>query len=560
MMVDRDNQAGCAPFSDPAVDQWTVPAILAQAVAQFASRPFLELAGDVCETYAEMGQRVADLAGRLFGLGVRPGDRVLSMLPNSLHAVHAWLATNRLNAVDVGINTGYKGKSLEHAANLSEARILLTTAPYLEVILQSSEQLTHLRTIVLLDDSVASRSLDTGKLEVLRCADVTSGSCDDSIAAAPSDIGSIIYTSGTSGPAKGVMIPHAQIALLATSAARKMDLTQDDVFFSFYPMYHMAGKFMSVLATMVAGGKVVLDSGFDPSQWLTRIRDYGATVTAAHGPMLEMVYAQPPGPGDRQHQLRLIRTAPFPKRIAAQFEARFGVRGMEVWGLTEIGIPCWTDYREPLRVGSCGKVDTEHFEFAVLDPRDHALPAGQIGEFAIRPRQPWIVMQGYLGMPDKTVAAWRNLWFHTGDCGYVDEDGYVYFVDRAKERIRRRAENISAGDIEAAALLHPDIKEAAAVGVESGYEGDDDILLCVVPRAGAALNHIELLRFLMRELPHFMMPRYLCQLPAMPRTVTGKLQRALVKEQACRTELWDRKRAGVALRDLAVFPTATEVG
>jgi crotonobetaine/carnitine-CoA ligase len=561
MMVDRDKQAGGAALTHTADVPATVPAILAQAVATHPERPFLEVAGAACETYAQTGQRVEALATRLYGLGVRAGHRLLSMLPNSHSAVHAWLAANRLNAVDVGINTGYKGKSLEHAANLSEAKVLLTTTPHLDVILQSASQFTHLRTVVLLDDC-AHDANGTSPLRILRYTELLPASIPDTPdhRAAPSDTGSIIYTSGTSGPAKGVMLPHAQIALLARRSAQKMDLTVDDVFFSFYPMYHMAGKFMSVLATMTAGGKVVLDSGFDPAHWLARIRDYGATVTAAHGPMLEMVYAQPPGPADRQHKLRLIRTAPFPKRIAAAFEARFGVRGMEVWGMTEIGIPCWTDYREPLRVGSCGKIDADHFELAVLDACDQRVPEGQIGEFAIRPRFPWTTMQGYLGMPDKTVEAWRNLWFHTGDCGYVDQDGYVYFVDRAKERIRRRAENISASDIEAAALLHPDIKEAAAVGVDSGFEGDDDILLCVVPRPGALLDNTELLRFLMRELPHFMMPRFLCQLPALPRTVTGKLQRSLVKDVASQSERWDRKRAGVALRELAASPAAVDAG
>lgn len=560
MIVDGDNQAGHSSLTDSTEVQWTVPKILAHAVTRYGERPFLEVAGDACETYAQTDQCVTELAARLYELGVRPGHRVLSMLPNSHRAVHTWLATNRLNAVDVGINTGYKGKSLEHAANLSEAQVLVTTSPYLSVILQSRGNFTHLRTLILLDD--VAREPHQDLLQVLSYADLKPAQIPESsnLAADPSDIGSIIYTSGTSGPAKGVMLPHAQIALLAMRSAQKMDLTPDDVFFSFYPMYHMAGKFMSVLATMLAGGKVVLDTGFDPTRWLGRIRDYHATVTAAHGPMLEMVFATPASPADRQHKLRLIRTAPFPKRIAAAFEERFGVRGMEVWGMTEIGIPCWTDYREPLRVGSCGKVDEDSFELAVLNDADHPVPAGQIGEFAIRPRAPWTTMQGYLGMPEKTVEAWRNFWFHTGDCGYVDREGYVYFVDRAKERIRRRAENISASDIEAATLLHPAIAEAAAIGVDSGFEGDDDILLCVVPKPSASLDNVELLRFLMKELPHFMMPRFLCQLSAMPRTVTGKLQRSLVKDLASSSKLWDRKQAGISLRELADPAVMVEAG
>ncbi|AHV91298.1 AMP-binding protein [Bordetella holmesii] len=295
MAADRHNQVSDALANDVVGTGQTVPAIVAHAVALFAERPFLEVAGGACESYAQTGRHVTELAARLHGLGVRAGHRVLSMLSNSHGAVHAWLAANQLNAVDVGINTGYKGASLEHAANLSQAQVMLTTAAFLQVILPCAPRLTHLRTIVLLDDAVYEGSVpDT--LRVVRCADLRAAPIHDTLAhhAEPSDIASIIYTSGTSGPAKGVLLPHAQIALLARRSAEKMDLTEHDVFFSFYPMYHMAGKFMSVLATMVAGGKVVLDSGFDASQWLGRIRDYGATVTAAHGPMLEMVYAQPP--------------------------------------------------------------------------------------------------------------------------------------------------------------------------------------------------------------------------------------------------------------------------
>ncbi len=532
---------------------WTVPGILRESVRRHGSRPSLEVVGGVSETYDQTWENVSHLARCLYRQGVRPQQRVLIMLANTHLAVHGWLAVNLLNAVDVSINTGYKGQSLEHAANLSAAQILMTTSDHLPVILRSQPRLACLRTIILMDDADAGDRRAGAPLNILRFRDLEAAPADclNGPPAMPWDIGSVIYTSGTSGPAKGVMMPHGQIALLSRLSAAKTRLSADDVFFSFYPMYHMAGKFMSVLATLSVGGKLILDTGFTPGEWLNRIRAYGATITAAHGPMLEMVFAQPPSPADKDHRLRLLRTAPFPKRIAAAFEERFGVRGQEVWGMTETGVACWVDPDEPLRVGCCGRVDESWYEFAVVDPAtDMKLPAGTVGEFVLRPRMPWTMMQGYLGMPEKTLDAWRNFWFHTGDCGYVDADGYVYFIDRAKERIRRRAENISAGDIEAAALAHPLVKEAAALGVPSGFEGDDDILLCLVMKPGAELDHVELLRFLLGELPHFMVPRYLCQLDVLPRTPTGKLQRAMLSDVVARPEVWDRKRADVALRGL----------
>lgn len=536
-------------------ESWTVPGMLRNAVQRYKTRPFLEVVGGVSETYEQTWANVSYLARCFFGLGVRRQHHVLIMLANTHLAVHGWLAVNLLNAVDVSINTGYKGQSLEHAANQCGAEVLMTTSDHLPVVLRSASRLSSLRTVILMDDALDVVLPRTTSLCILRFSELRAAppECVADQVAMPWDIGSVIYTSGTSGPAKGVMMPHGQISLLAKLAATKTGLKQDDIFFSFYPMYHMAGKFMSVLATLSVGGKVVLDMGFTPSEWLNRIRQYGATVTAAHGPMLEMVYAQPPSASDTDHCLRLIRTAPFPKRIAAAFEERFGVRGMEVWGLTEAGVVCWVDPSEPLRVGCCGRADANWYELAVVDSvTDMKLPPGEVGEFVVRPKMPWTMMRGYLGMPEKTLESWRNFWFHTGDCGYIDSDGYAHFVDRAKERIRRRAENISAGDIEAAALMHPLVAEAAAVGVPSGFEGDDDIMLCVVMKPGGLLDPVELLRFLVGELPHFMAPRYLRQVTELPRTVTGKLQRARLNNMFSEPDVWDRKRADVALRDLII--------
>lgn len=534
-------------------EDWTVPGILKRSVLEHGHRPCLQIVGGIGQTYAQMWDSVVRLARRLAGHGVARQERVLLMLGNTHLSVHAWLAVNLLGAVDVSINTGFKGESLVHAINLCEARTLLTTADLLPAVLRAAPELAHLTTVIVLDSVDTPVANGGERVCVLPAQHLGEGAIDTVLEQppAPWDTASIIYTSGTSGPAKGVIMPHGQLALLARLSAAKMEMGRDDVFFSFYPMYHMAGKFMSVLAAFSVGAELVMEAGFRPEEWLDRIRSAGATMTAAHGPMLEMVFAQPPSPQDRDHRLRLIRTAPFPKRIAHDFERRFGVRGMEVWGMTEVGVVCWADIHEPLRLGSCGRPETGWYDFAVLDPAtDMPLPPKAAGEFAVRPRLPWMMMQGYVGMPERTVESWRNLWFHTGDFGYVDDDGSVYFLDRAKTRIRRRAENISAGDIEAAALLHPDIAEAAAIGVPSGFEGDDDIMLHVVMRAETTLDPTALLAFLLQRLPHFMVPRYLSQATALPRTVTGKIRHALLLRDVDAPDVWDRKKANITLRSL----------
>ncbi|WP_439672981.1 AMP-dependent synthetase and ligase (plasmid) [Cupriavidus necator] len=534
------------------MQDWTVGHMLGiQAQAQ-GGRTFLQVAGEGRHSFEQVWLAARRVAGALRTQGVQKGDTVAIMLGNGIEAIEAWFGANLLGAVDVTLNTGYHGGSLEHALNQAAARHLVVGAEFLDRVLASESRLQHLTTIWVVGASGKARQPARLKVQDYAVA-VAAGDPELVLPpVTPRDIASVIYTSGTSGPAKGVMMPHGQVVLLARQTAEKLGITADDIYYSFHPLYHMAGKFMQLLACLAAGARLVLDKSFSAQEWLPRVRESRATLSGAHGPMLEMIHAQPASPQDRDHQLRAICSAPFPRHIAAAFEQRFGLRGVEVWGMTEVGIPVWSSLGEPLREGSCGKVDERWFEFAVLDPETDAhVATGQLGEFAVRPRQPWTLMQGYMGMPEKSVQAWRNLWFHTGDLGYVDDDGYVYFVDRASDRIRRRAENISAYEIEMAALQHPAVAEAVAVGAPSEFAGDDDIRLCLVLKAKQLEKPEELLKHLANLLPHFMVPRYIEFLSEFPRSVTHKVQRAVLK---CRPlnlpEVWDRKAHGVVLRQI----------
>ena len=528
----------------------TVAGMLCERARLSPDRPFIQMVDTAACTYGQVHAAARRVACGLIELGVAPGESVVIMLRNSLEAIHAWFGVNLIGAVEVSINTGYRGAPLEHAINQVRAGVIVIGAEFMPLLRAAAGNLPHLRTVV-----VVGASGETAELGSLRVVDYQCMAAKDSGADFPdvaySDIASIIYTSGTTGPAKGVMMPHAQVALLARRTARNCRFSSLDTYYCFHPMYHMAGKFMGVLATLVAGARLVLDNSFSAEQWLPRIRQYGVTISGAHGPMLEMIFALPATADDRNHGLRTICSAPFPRHIARAFEQRFGVRGLEVWGMTEVGIPCWNPIDQPLREGSCGKVDEAYFEFRIVDPAtDAPLATGCTGEFVVRPKHPWTMMQGYAGMPDKTVEAWRNFWFHTGDAGYIDAEGYVYFVDRAVDRIRRRAENISSYDIEIAALKHPCVLEAAAVGIPSAYADDDDIKLCVVCRPGASIDPHDLLVHLAAMLPHYMAPRYLEFVDELPRSATNKVRRAALKQAPYGHTVWDRKANGVSLRQL----------
>lgn len=533
--------------------RWTLPRALDARVVQTPDRPFLTTEGEGTQSFSQCRAGAFSMAGMLRAAGVRAADLVAVMAPNCRTAVHAWMGANLLGAVDVMINTGYRGSSLEHALNLVQAKVILVEERFLGVLREVEPRLQHLQRIVhfrLPDFAGAPDPVPFSRIELVALASLTPEPVDVQDEPAFSALASIIFTSGTSGPAKGVMMPQAQAYALALQTVHGLRLSERDTLYAFHPLFHTAGKFISLYAGLLSGAQVVLDRQFRAERWLARIRECGATATLAHGAMLEMVHARPPAAEDADNPLERLMASPFPRRIAADFERRFGVRGVEVWGMTEINNPCWCPLDEPLRTGTCGKLNPEWADVRVVDPEtDVELPVGQVGEFVVRARRPWTMMQGYFGMPDLTLQAWRNLWFHTGDAGYVDADGWFHFVDRLGDRIRRRAENISSYEIESAAALHPGVLECAAIGVPSGFESDDDIKLLVALRPGHRWVPQEMMQHLVRLLPHYMVPRYLQTIEVLPRTPTNKVIKSQLRSAA--GECWDRKAAGVALLDVA---------
>ena len=535
--------------------RWTLPRALDARVVETPDRPFVTTEGEGPQTFAECRTAALAMAGTLRAAGVGAGDLVAVMAPNCRTAIHAWMGANLLGAADVMVNTGYRGSPLEHALNLVQAKVLLAEARFLGVLREAEPRLEHLKRIVWFrlpdgGDGGGREPAGFSRVELVPLESLPSA--PPALQGEPeiSTLASIIFTSGTSGPAKGVMIPHAQAYALALQTVQGLRLTPRDTLYAFHPMFHTAGKFISLYAGLLSGARVVLDRQFRAERWLARIRESGASATLAHGAMLEMVHALPAAPDDADNPLERLMASPFPRRIAADFERRFGVRGVEVWGMTEVNNPCWCPLDEPLRTGTCGKPNRDWADVRIVDAEtDVELPAGQVGELVVRPRRPWTMMQGYIGMPEKTIRAWRNLWFHTGDAAYADADGWFHFVDRLGDRIRRRAENIPSYEIESAAGLHPAVRECAALGVPSGYESDDDIKLFVALQPGHAWAPEDLLEHLVRLLPHYMVPRYFQAVAALPRTPTNKVMKADLRDAA--GDCWDRKAAGVALRDVA---------
>ena len=329
------------------------------------------------------------------------------------------------------------------------------------------------------------------------------------------DVSCVIYTSGTTGPSKGVLVPWAQLS--ATIPAQwQTGAGTGEAQYVPLPMYHVAGR--SAVAVMARhGGKLVLRDGFSVQAFWDDIRNHHCTFTLIAGAMTNFLFRAPPRPGDADNPLAKIVIAPvIPEH--AEFAARFGVEIVTGFNMTETSLPVYFPDGIP-DWKACGRLRPgyPYYEVRIVDEADNEVPPGQAGELIVRTGAPWTLNAGYLGKPEATVAAWRNGWFHTGDAFRVDEHGHFFFVDRFKDAIRRRGENISSFEVEAVVSDHPAVAECAAVGVPSGV-GEDEVQIFVVPRPGTALAPAELIEFLRPRMPKFMLPRFVQLIGALPKT------------------------------------------
>ena len=350
--------------------------ILRQRAEENGDRTFLRVAGDGgSSTFAQSYSAACSIANGLIALGVAPAECVVIMAHNALDSVHTWLGINFAGSTEVAINTGYRGSPLEHVLQNAEARFMFITPDLIARVLEVRHNLTHLETLIVYgaDDVAIPEQLPW---KVVRFSAVASyPSTAPSRPVSREHIASVVYTSGTTGPAKGVMMPQGQVALFARLSVEGAALTADDVWYCFIPLYHVAGKHIAILGSMMAGGQVVLDTQFSAEAFLDTVRKYGITVALIHGPLVEMVYKQSPTPHDADNTLTRVIASPVPGKIALDFQQRFGVRGIETWGMTEVTVPIWQPLDEPMRVGACGKLRSEYFELRIVNPdTDEEMP------------------------------------------------------------------------------------------------------------------------------------------------------------------------------------------
>lgn len=528
--------------------QWTLPAVLRHQASVRPDRPFLSWQHDgPTWSYAQTNARANELAHGLRRAGVARGEHVALLLPNCPEFVFTWFALAKLGAVELAVSDAYVGEFLAHPLRLAAARVLVGTAALARRLVELEGVLPSLATVYLIDgpDAVRELAREFKRIEVRAFAELESGDAREPEAEVrPADPVAVLMTSGTTGPSKGVVMRHSQMYFFAEEDLRLTRLTEHDVYMTAFPLFHGNAQFLTVYPCLIAGAHCVLYPRFSASEWSLRAARSGATVTNLLGATMAFILDKPPRPEDRAHRVRCIYAAPLAPALGAAFTERFGVREyVDGFGQTEISNIFMTPPDAPRPPGASGVLVDQWFEARLVDP-DSGEPVapGTAGELWIRPKATGIVAHEYLGMPERTVEAWRDLWFHTGDMLRVDEAGWYYFVDRVKDALRRRGENISSFEVERGIGSHPSVAQCAVVGVRADEQaGEDEVMAFVVLKVGAVADPDSIWAHCDRHLPAFMRPRYLEFVDALPLTATEKVRKKALRERGPGAAL-DRNR------------------
>ncbi|MEU7347111.1 ATP-dependent acyl-CoA ligase [Streptomyces bacillaris] len=539
----------------PTAEQCVLGPLLRRRAAATPRAPYALMPDGELWTYERTLRETEETAAALQSLGVAPGQLVLSWLPNGPDALRVWYGVNAAGAVLVPLNIAYRGAILRQVIADSGAEVLVCR-PSLAARLEEPygpDKVGAVRTVVLLagpEDTPDEVEALAARLSVrFRVETGLRGGqaefTEPVPAPQPWDPQTVIYTSGTTGPSKGVVSSYAHLYSSCTAAFHGMAGPEDRYLLQL-PLFH-AGGTIGAYGMLVHGGSVTVVPAFTTSEFWPLIRRTGTTLCTLLGVMATYLLKQPPLPQDIGHPLRAAYVIPFTEG-ATEFAKRFGVSARALFNMTEVSCPVLSapDHHPGVPM-HCGE-PRPGIAARIVDDHDREVPDGEAGELVLRAQRPWSFLSGYLGRPAETAAVWRNGWFHTGDTFRRAPDGGLVFVDRKKDAIRRRGENISSFEVEAQAVAHPGVLEAAAVAVP-GDEGEDEVLLVVADRdPGAPVDPAELLEFLRGRLAHFMLPRYIRTLHELPKTPTGKPTKHTLRAEGVVAGTWDREAAGIRIR------------
>jgi carnitine-CoA ligase len=513
----------------------TLPAMLQRQAERFGERPLLSVAG-VEWSHRDAAQAAAQTGAALRAVGVRRGDRVAVMCSNRVEFLETFLGCGWIGAASVPINTASMGPQIEYVLANSGARVLIIEDRFAGRLGTAGLSGTALECIWIVGAAVAAEIAGCG---VAFLSYPAKGESTQPEAVLPGETLAILYTSGTTGPAKGVICPHAQYYWWGVNSARVLDVGEADVLCTTLPLFHI-NALNTFAQASVTGCRVVFEARFSASGFWPAMQACGATLVYLLGAMVPILLTQPAGPAERAHRVRVGLGPGVPATAGEAFRARTGVGLLEGYGSTETNFAIATAANSP-RAGVMGWLQPG-FHARVVDDQDVELPAGEAGELVLRADEPFAFASGYFGMPEKTVEAWRNLWFHTGDRVVREADGAFRFVDRLKDAIRRRGENISSYEVEQVLLSHPDVATVAVYPVRSEL-AEDEVMAALIAQPGRVVDLAELVRFCEVRLPYFAIPRFIDVAADLPRTENGKVQKYKLRELGVTPTAWDRQRS-----------------
>jgi len=537
-------------FPDYPLEVRTIGRVLADKARRIPERPFL-LWEERSYRYAEVERLTNRYANGFAAQGIGHGDHVAVMLPNCPDFLWVVWGLAKLGAVAVPLNTAAKGDMLHYFLQQSDARMVIVDSEWtdrIHAVAPTLEQISH----YVFKGPLPAEALHAANpratvlpLQSFESADETAPPVDR---VRHDDAQLIVYTSGTTGPSKGVLCPHSQGLGVGRAICTEYGYRSDDVIYACLPLFHVNAMWYSCTAALWAEGTFALSARFSATRFWEEIRGYGATQFNSLGAMTNILLQLPSGPQDRAHALRQIMAVPMTRDLHTELHQRYGVAVTSLFAMSEnYAVTIFVPDDRADKAGSAGSARGAS-DLRIADDDGRVLPPGEVGEIQMRPRHPGTMMKGYYKMPEQTAQAFIDGWFCTGDRGYLDADGYLYFIDRKKEAIRRRGENISAYEVEMILSGHPAILEVAAVPVPSELS-EDEVMVYVVLNPGATLTHAEVVQFAADRMNYYMVPRFVDFIDALPKTATEKIEKYKLKQDAIARKalLWDREREGIRI-------------